>query len=100
MKLDTLMEDAKKNKYVILSASELEALLSNSEVLKEEETLISDKICLLNFKDELLIQEKTDNDEFLIRLIKSEKEAENFIQNRLEIYEKMWDGCGCKVEYY
>ncbi|MBT8380752.1 MAG: hypothetical protein HKO83_13405 [Ignavibacteriaceae bacterium] len=100
MKLDTLMEDAKKNKYVILSASELEALLSNSEVLKEEETLISDKIRLLNFKDELLIQEKTDNDEFLIRLIKSEKEAENFIQNRLEIYEKMWDGCGCKVEYY
>jgi hypothetical protein len=100
MKLNSLMQEAKKSKYVILSESESEALLSASEVLREEETLISDKIRLLKFKNDLLIQEKSDKDEFLIRLMKTKKEADNFIKDRLKIYDKMWDGCGCKVEYY
>lgn len=23
-----------------------------------------------------------------------------FVRDRLDTYERMWDGCGCKVEYY
>jgi hypothetical protein len=100
MNIRSIIEKAKKNKYAILLESELNALLSASKVIQEEETLISDKIRLLKFKDDLLIQEKTDKNEFLIRLIKTNKEADDFIKERLEIYDKMWDGCGCKVEYY
>jgi hypothetical protein len=66
----------------------------------EENTHISDKIRLLKFKDELILQEKTTKDEFLIRKIKTQKEAEDFIKQRLEIYNRMWDGCGCRVNYY
>jgi len=32
--------------------------------------------------------------------MKTKKEAEEFIKERLEIYNRMWDGCGCKVDYY
>jgi hypothetical protein len=66
----------------------------------EENTYISDKIRLLKFKDELILQEKTTKDEFLIRKMKTQKEAEDFMRDRLEIYNRMWDGCGCKVNYY
>ena len=100
MQLETLIEDAKNSKYLVLSEHDLEVLLSSSKVLNEAETLISDKIRLLEFKNELLVQEKTDRDEFLIRLMNTKKDADVFIKERLEVYDRMWDGCGCKVEYY
>jgi len=100
MKVESIIEKARKSKYVKLSESELVNLLSASQILQDEETNISDKIRLLQFNGELLIQEKTDKDELLIRLMKTKEEADYFIKERLEIYDKMWDGCGCKVDYY
>ena len=26
--------------------------------------------------------------------------AERFVEDRLSDYERMWDGCGCKIEYH
>ena len=72
------------------------SLISNQIKLNNPEL----KIRLLKFEKELLIQEKTTKDEFIIRLMKTKKEAEDFIKQRLEIYDRMWDGCGCRVEYY
>jgi len=28
------------------------------------------------------------------------KEAEDFVKDRLDFYERKWDGCGCKIDYY
>jgi len=66
----------------------------------EENTYISDKIRLLKFKDDLIIQEKSTKDEFLIRVMKNKKAAEKLIKERLDIYNRMWDVCRCRVEYY
>jgi hypothetical protein len=100
MKVESIIEKARKSRYVKLSESELENLLSASQILQDKETNISDTIRLLKFNGELLIQEKTDKDEFIVRLMKTKEEADYFIKERLEIYDKMWDGCGCKVDYY
>ena len=100
MNLERIISSIKKKKYLIISEPELNELLSHSKMIIEENTHISDKIRLLKFKDELILQEKTTKDEFLIRSIKTQKEAEDFIRDRLEIYNRMWDGCGCKVDYY
>jgi uncharacterized lipoprotein YehR (DUF1307 family) len=54
----------------------------------------------LKIDGDLLLQEKTTKDEFLIRRMKSKEEAEELIKHRLEIYNRMWDGCGCRVNYY
>jgi hypothetical protein len=29
-----------------------------------------------------------------------EDEVRRFVRERLEAYDRMWDGCGCKVDYY
>jgi len=100
MNLERIISSIKKKKCLIISEPELNELLSHSKMIIEENTYISDKIRLLKFKDELILQEKTTKDEFLIRSMKTQKEAEEFIKDRLEIYNRMWDGCGCKVEYY
>jgi hypothetical protein len=100
MNLERIISSIKKKKFLMIGESELNELLSHSKMIIEENTYISDKIRLLKFKDELILQEKTTKDEFLIRNMKTQKEAENFIKDRLEIYNRMWDGCGCKVNYY
>ena len=100
MNFERIISSIKKKKYLIISESELNELLLHSEMIIEENTYISDKIRLLKFKDELILQEKTTKDEFLIRSMKTQIEAEDFIKDRLEIYNRMWDGCGCKVDYY
>ena len=100
MSIQKIVDATKKKNYSIIKKEDLEELLSQSKVIIEKDTLISDKIRLLKFEKELLIQEKTTKNEFIIRLMKTKKEAEDFIKQRLEIYDRMWDGCGCRVEYY
>jgi len=100
MSPEKIIEATKKKKYSIITEEDFKELLSHSIIVIEKDTHISDKIRLLIFKDETLIQEKSTKDEFIIRLMKSKKEAEEFIQQRLDTYDRMWDGCGCKVEYY
>lgn len=100
MNISAVINSNKKKKYLKISKDELNDLLSQSEILIEENTFISDKIRLLKINDDLILQEKTTNDEFLIRRMKSKEEAEELIKQRLEIYNRMWDGCGCRIHYY
>ena len=100
MNINKIIATAKNKKYLEISETDLNELLSNSKLIQEENTYISDKIRLLKIKDDLILQEKTTKGEYLIRYIETKKEAEELIKARLKIYEKMWDGCGCKVDYY
>jgi len=100
MNLERIISSIKKKKYLMISEPELNELLSHSKMIIEEDTYISDKIRLFEFEDDLIIQEKTTKDEYLLRVMKTKKEAEEFIKERLDIYNRMWDGCGCKVDYY
>jgi len=100
MNLEKVVSTLKRKKYLIISEAELNELLSKSELLLEENTYLSDKIRLLKYNDDLLIQEKSTKEEFLVRRMNTKKEAEDLIKERLDIYNRMWDGCGCKVDYY
>lgn len=100
MDIQKIINSTKRKKYSSVSKEELTALLANSKIITEENTYISDKIRLLEYETELFIQEKTTNDEFLIRKVKTKEDGEDLIKQRLKIYNRMWDGCGCKVDYY
>lgn len=100
MDIQKIINSLRKKKYLQVSKEEVNELLAVSKLIIEENTYISDKIRLLEFQSDLLLQEKTTNDEFLIRIINTKKEGEELIKDRLEIYNRMWDGCGCKVDYY
>ena len=100
MNINKVITSAKNKKYLEIGETDLNELLLNSKLIQEENTYISDKIRLLEINGNLILQEKTTKGEYLIRIINTIKEAKELIKNRLEIYEKMWDGCGCKVDYY
>jgi hypothetical protein len=97
---DKILESLTDNKKVYLPVQELNKILSFSEIKFEQNTLISDYIRIVRIDDKVVVQEKTDKNEIALHLFNDETEAEKFVNERLEIYEKMWDGCGCKVKYY
>ena len=79
---------------------QLDRKLIFSEIITDRNTLISDHIRIRKINNEIIVQGKTDKNEIALHRLADESSAVNFVNERLEIYEKMWDGCGCKVKYY
>ena len=88
------------SKYFIIEESELKPVLDNAELVRVEDTHLSDFIRLIKYNGNLFIQETTFNKEIIVRKVCSIEDADKFIQERLDFYERKWDGCGCKIDYY
>lgn len=97
---EEIFSKALNSKYIIIEEHELHTVLKDAEILREEDTYLSDHIRLLKYNDILFIQEITFKKEVLLRKMDSMKDADSLIQERLDYYERKWDGCGCKIDYY
>ena len=100
MESKEIFNKALSTNYLIIEEDELKLVLDNSELLRIEDTHLSDFIRVLNYEDKLFVQETTFKNEILIRKMDSMKDVDLFIQERLDYYERKWDGCGCKIDYY
>ncbi len=78
--------------YKVLLPNELTKLLSSAEIITEQDTIFSDKIRILKINDQIIVQECSDKNEFLIRYVPGINAAEKFLSDRLGKYERMWDG--------
>lgn len=94
------IKQLQENSYLKVDISDLNKMLNHSNIILERDTCISDKIRILQFEDSIYFQEMTNRNEYLIRKMNDFTAASDLLQKRMEIYEKMWDGCGCKVDYY
>jgi hypothetical protein len=54
----------------------------------------------MSYNGRTFTQELTLKNEVALRGFESLQKAQEFVTDRLAVYEKMWDGCGCKVDYY
>ena len=97
-----LLNKLKRKKIVILPEETLEDILkiNGLKIIREDDTQISDHIRILKINSVIILQERTTKHELSLRKLKSIEEANKVVNDRLETYEKMWDGCGCKVDYY
>ena len=100
MDANEIINKALNSNYVIIDEEELKTVLDNSEIIRVEDTYLSDFIRVLNYNDKLFVQELTFKKEIVIRKMNSIIDADQFVQERLDFYERKWDGCGCKINYY
>jgi hypothetical protein len=100
MKTDDILRKAFNSNYIIIEDSELQTLLNNCEILQEVDTHLSDFIRVLKHDNHFFVQEITFKKEILIRRMNSIQDTDKFVQERLDYYERKWDGCGCKIDYY
>jgi len=82
-----------------LTPEELEALLARAEVLEERDTHLCGPIRILRLEGRIHVQETTDRGLDLLHRMDSLDAARAFLARRLEDYDRMWDGCGCKIDY-
>ncbi len=100
MKIEDVVEKLKDQNFLILPMENLDEILTQVSVLADKDTLMSDHIRLLDWNGVILIQEISSKNELVIRISDSIEQANKFVSERMETYERMWDGCGCKVNYY
>lgn len=100
MDASEIFNKAHNTNYLIIDEGELKTVLDNSEIIRVKDTYLSDFIRVLKYDEKLFVQETTFKKEILIRKMDSMKDADFFVQERLDFYERKWDGCGCKIDYY
>lgn len=100
MNTSEILTKALNSKYLIIDEDELKLVLDNSEILRIEDTHLSDFIRALKYDEKLFVQEITFKNEIIIRKMNSMNDADYFVKDRLDFYERKWDGCGCKIDYY
>jgi hypothetical protein len=100
MQVREIFNKALNINFLIIEDEELRSVLDNSEILRIEDTYLSDFIRVIRYDEKLFIQETTFKKEIIIRKMDSMKEVDFFVKERLDFYERKWDGCGCKIDYY
>lgn len=48
----------------------------------------------------LMVAEEPRATERVVRLLDDEEAVAQFVAARMKTYDRMWDGCGCKVDFY
>lgn len=88
------------NKLVVkIDRDDLAALLERAEVVREEDTNLAGWIRVVSLDGHALVQEETTDGDILVRELASIDQAHRLVSSRLADYERMWDGCGCKIDY-
>lgn len=95
-----ILNQLNQQKVVICNPASLSEILSEVNIIEERDTHFRDMIRILKAGEQYLLQEHTKKNEVAFRAAESLQAAKSFIQDRLQTYENMWNGCGCKVNYY
>ncbi len=99
MEIRELVSQIEERAIVALDEDVLDKLLEAAEVIRADHTGIAGRIRILRIGDCFAIQEQTPDGEILVRRMNSREAAERFLDDRLRDYDRMWNGCGCKIDY-
>jgi len=94
------IERLEHGQVVRVSSTELDELLAAARVIRHEEVASSGSLRVLGVDGSVVFQEQTPDGDLLLRRVASEEEAGLLVDERLATYERMWDGCGCRIDYY
>jgi hypothetical protein len=100
MTRDEFLEKVEKGGTVPLSAGEWDALSPSFPEVERHNTQLAGHLIIVRVGGNLVAVEAPSRDARVARLLGGPGEARAFVRQRLEEYERMWDGCGVKVEYY
>ncbi|MGD8895608.1 MAG: hypothetical protein PVJ73_06200 [Acidobacteriota bacterium] len=100
MKPRDLIDQMDSRAVLTLEREDLPRLLEVAETIRADDTGLSGWIRILSIDGRVAVQEQTPDGEVLLRRLASRETAERFVDGRLASYERMWDGCGCKIEYH
>ncbi len=96
----TLNERWSQGPIARLTPDELNEMLAAAPGHREIDAGIGGVIRVIRLGAHWVLQEQTGAGELLARRMPTEHAVEAFLAQRLEDYERLWDGCGCKINYF
>ena len=97
---DDLRRRIAAERIIPLSAEDWASVASEFEVLERHETNIAGELLVVRIGEERAAIEQPTEGERVVRHLGTDELARAFVAQRLEDYERMWDGCGCRIDYY
>jgi len=84
---------------VPLSADEWDAVAGDFEVLERHDTLVAGDLLVVATEHGPAAVERPRDDQRVVRLLGNDERVKSFVARRMAEYERMWDGCGCRIDY-
>ena len=100
MKSEELVRRLMTERVVSLTADAWAALADGIEEVERHSTGVAGDLLIVRVESHLAAVEEPSSGNRVVRRLADTDEAGEFVRQRLEQYERMWDGCGCKVDYY
>lgn len=85
---------------VVLTIANWQALAPAFAVRAQHDTQMKGLLTIIATSLGLAAVEEPSHTQRVVRLLGDERAVRRFVDERLATYERMWDGCGCKVDYY
>jgi hypothetical protein len=98
--VEELNKRLQQGEIVTLGAEDWSSLEKEFEELERHATFVVGDLLIVRGKTGLAAVEEPFRDKRVVRPLSSEEAKNDFVKKRLEKYERMWDGCGCKIDYY
>ena len=89
----------RQHEIIPLSAEEWNELAVCFEVVERHHTFVVGDLLILRGDVGLVALDQPADSKRVVRQLSSYEEKDLFVQERLATYERMWDGCGCRIDY-
>lgn len=97
---ETLAGRLAAGEIVPLSAAQWERHADGFAVVDRHDTRLAGDLLLVRRGAVWAVVERPSPAERVVRPFTDEAEARRFVAGRLALYERVWDGCGCKIDYF
>jgi predicted aminopeptidase len=99
MTIDELDRRLAAERFVSLAASDWTELAGQCEEVERHNTFLAGDLVIVRIGDGLAAVEEPAPGTRIVRRLADLHEVRRFVDARLETYDNMWNGCGCKVDY-
>ena len=83
-----------------LGLSEWGGIEDQFDEVERHRTHIKGDLVIIRIEPGYAAVEEPAPNQIVLRRLGDINEVRRFVTDRLETYERMWDGCGCRIDYY
>lgn len=100
MNAQHLLDRLAAGEIIELPETEWEKSAGAFAVLEQHDTRMRGMILVVESTVGLAVVEQPSPASRVVRAMANRDEVRSFVQDRLAAYDRMWDGCGCRIDYY
>jgi hypothetical protein len=100
MTVRELTKRLQTGEVVVLDTDAWDAIVVSFVPVENHDTHFYGNIQVWRGGSGLIVAEEPKPTERVVRLLATQEAVSSFVTERMKTYDRMWDGCGCKVDFY